>query len=107
MLFASGKFPKRLNSFVKTRTPSTIRIPPMTGLKYFRCFTIFRITPVDCEKNAPVTKNGTPKPKEYARSELYAAPGEVAASVSVLPSIGPTHGVHPDANAAPNTKEVR
>ena len=34
-------------------------------------------------------------------------PGEVAASVSVVPSIGPTHGVQPEAKAAPNTNDVR
>ena len=96
-----------LNWLVSTRIPNTIRIEPIMGLKYFRCLTIFLINLVDREKNAPVIKNGTPSPSEYAIRELYAAPGEVAASVSVVPSIGPTHGVHPDANAAPNTNDVR
>jgi len=36
-----------------------------------------------------------------------AAPGEVAARVRVVPRIGPTHGVQPEANAAPKTNEVR
>ena len=61
---------------------------------------------VDFVKNAPVIRNGTPNPKEYASNELYAAPGEVAASVNILPKIGPTHGVQAPANAAPKTNEV-
>jgi hypothetical protein len=79
---------------------------PITGLKYFRYFTIFWIIPVACEKKAPVIKKGIPSPMAYASSELYAAPGAVAAKVNVLPKIGPTQGVHPAANAAPKTKDV-
>ena len=86
--------------------PTIINILPITKLKYFKCFTIFLIIPVAWEKNAPVIKNGTPKPREYANNELYAAPGCVAANAKVLPNIGPTHGVHPAANAAPNTNDV-
>src|SRR5213594_5213467 len=68
--FASGKLPIMFSWLVSTRMPSTIRIDPITGLKYFRCLTIFRIIMVDWEKNAPVIRNGTPSPSEYARSEL-------------------------------------
>ena len=79
---------------------------PIAGLKYFKCFTIFLITLVACEKKRLVTKNGIPRPSEYASSELYAAPGAVAANVRSIPSIGPTHGVQPAANATPNTNDV-
>lgn len=58
-------------------------------LKYFRCLTILPITPVAWEKKAPVIKNGIPSPIENANSELYAAPGAVAARVKILPRIGP------------------
>ena len=61
---------------------------------------------VACEKNKLVTKNGIPSPREYANSELYAAPGAVAAKVRVLPKIGPTHGVQPAAKAHPKTNDV-
>ena len=78
----------------------------MAGLKYLRCFTILPINPVALVKKAPVIRNGMPNPNEYASSELYAAPGAVAASVNILPKIGPTQGVHPAANAAPKTNDV-
>ena len=84
-----------------------MRILPITILKYFKCFVIFLIIPIAFEKNAPVIKNGMPKPNEYAKSRLYAVPGFVAAKVKVLPKMGPTHGVQPAANAIPNTKDVR
>src|SRR4029078_13718590 len=103
---ARGKFPRRLKLFVNTNIPRIISMPPIARLKYFRCFTILLIIPVACEKNAPVMRNGTPNPNEYASNELYAAPGAVAASVRVLPSIGPTQGVQPAAKAAPNTNDV-
>lgn len=83
-----------------------ISIAPIAGLKYFRCFTILLIIPVDFVKKAPVIRNGTPNPNEYASSELYAAPGAVAANVNILPKIGPTQGVQHPANAAPNTNDV-
>ena len=83
-----------------------INIAPIAKLKYFRCFTILLISPVAREKNAPVIRNGTPNPNEYANNELQAGAGWLAARAKVLPKIGPTHGVHPAANAAPNTKDV-
>jgi hypothetical protein len=103
---ARGKLPRTLRLLVNTNIPSIMSMIPIAGLKYFKCFTIFLIIVVACEKNILVTKNGIPRPKEYANNELYAAPGAVAANVSVLPRIGPTHGVHPAANAHPNTNEV-
>ncbi len=83
-----------------------INIDPTTRLKYFKCLVIFLIIPTACEKNAPVIRKGIPKPSEYAKSRLYAVPGFVAANVKVLPRIGPTQGVHPAANAIPNTNDV-
>src|SRR6058998_1451991 len=68
--FASGKLPIMLSWLVSTSMPNMIRIAPIIGLKYFRCLTIFLITLVDCEKKAPVIRNGTPSPSEYASSEL-------------------------------------
>ena len=55
--------------------------------------------------NIPIIMNGIPIPAEYASSRLNASPGVVAASVSIEPKIGPTHGVHPAAKARPNTNE--
>ena len=49
--------------------------------------------------------NGTPIPTEYANRRLNASPGVVAASVSIEPKIGPTHGVHPAANARPKIND--
>ena len=62
--------------------------------------------PVAREKNAPVIRKGIPNPSEYASNRLYAVPGFVAAKVKVLPNMGPTQGVHPAANATPNTNDV-
>ncbi len=36
---------------------------------------------------------------------MKATDGVVAARVRIVPKIGPTHGVHPAANANPNTKD--
>lgn len=83
-----------------------INIAPIAGLKYLRCFTILLINPVALVKKAPVIRNGMPNPNEYASSELYAAPGAVAANVNMLPKIGPTQGVQHPANATPKTNEV-
>ena len=55
--------------------------------------------------NIPITMNGIPIPIEYARSRLNAAPGVIEAKVSIEPRIGPTHGVHPAANARPKIKD--
>ena len=61
---------------------------------------------VDLEKNTPIKINGMPNPTEYANSKLNEIDGVVAASVSIVPNIGPTHGVHPIANAKPNTNDI-
>ena len=61
---------------------------------------------VDFEKNIPIKINGIPKPMEYANSKLNDTDGMVAANVSIVPNIGPTHGVHPIANAKPNTNDI-
>ena len=53
----------------------------------------------------PIMINGIPNPNEYARSKLNEIDGVVAAKVRIVPRIGPTHGVHPAANANPNTKD--
>ena len=55
--------------------------------------------------NMPMIMNGTPIPTEYANRRLNASPGVVAASVSIEPKIGPTHGVHPAANARPKIND--
>ena len=55
--------------------------------------------------NIPIITNGIPIPAEYASSRLNASPGVVAASVSIEPKIGPTHGVQPAANARPKTND--
>ncbi len=58
------------------------------------------------EKKIPISTNGIPRPNEYASSKLNEIEGVVAAKVSIVPSIGPTQGVHPTANANPNTKDI-
>ena len=58
------------------------------------------------EKKIPIKMNGIPNPNEYAKSKLNEIDGVVAAKVRIVPSIGPTHGVHPAANAKPNTKYI-
>ena len=57
------------------------------------------------EKNTPINTNGIPSPSEYANRRLNATDGVVAASVRIVPKIGPTHGVHPAAKAKPKTKD--
>ena len=61
---------------------------------------------VDLEKNIPIKINGIPKPMEYDNSKLNEIDGVVAANVSIVPNMGPTHGVHPIANAKPNTNDI-
>ena len=61
---------------------------------------------VDLEKNTPIRINGIPKPVEYANSKVNDIDGVVAAKVSFVPNMGPTHGVHPIANAKPNTNDM-
>lgn len=58
------------------------------------------------EKKIPINTNGIPRPNEYASNKLNEIEGVVAAKVSIVPSIGPTQGVHPTANANPNTKDI-
>ena len=58
------------------------------------------------ENNIAIKINGIPKPIEYANSKLNEIDGVVAANVSIVPNIGPTHGVHPTANAKPNTNDI-
>jgi len=65
-----------------------------------------RIILVALEKKTPIRTKGIPNPNEYASSKLNEIEGVVAANVSIVPSIGPTHGVHPAANANPNTKDI-
>ena len=55
--------------------------------------------------NPPIIRNGMLNPKEYARSRLNETLGTVAASVSIAPKIGPTHGVHAPANASPKRND--
>ena len=55
--------------------------------------------------NTPIIMNGIPIPTEYDNSRLNASPGVVAASVSIEPKIGPTHGVQPAANARPKIND--
>ena len=50
--------------------------------------------------------NGTPNPSEYAKSRLNATDGVVAARVRIVPNTGPTHGVHPAANANPKRNDI-
>ena len=61
---------------------------------------------VDFEKNNDIRINGIPKPIEYANNKLNEIDGVVEASVSIVPNMGPTQGVHPIANAKPNTNDI-
>ena len=57
------------------------------------------------EKKTPIRTKGIPSPNEYANRRLNAIDGVVAASVSIVPRIGPTQGVHAAAKAKPKTKD--
>jgi len=57
------------------------------------------------EKKTPIRTKGIPRPSEYANRRLNAIDGVVAARVSMVPRIGPTHGVHAAAKARPKTKD--
>ena len=61
---------------------------------------------VALEKNIPIKINGIPNPSEYASNKLNEIEGVVAAKVRIVPSMGPTQGVHPTANANPNTNDI-
>ncbi len=65
-----------------------------------------RMILVALEKNTPISTNGIPSPNEYASKRLKETDGVVAAKVSMVPNIGPTHGVHPTANASPKTNDI-
>ena len=56
--------------------------------------------------NMPIIMNGMPIPAEYANRRLNASPGVVAASVSIEPKIGPTHGVQPREKAPPTRMDL-
>ena len=58
------------------------------------------------EKKIPIKMNGIPNPNEYANIKLNEIDGVVAAKVRIVPSMGPTQGVHPAANAKPNTNDI-
>ena len=55
----------------------------------------------------PTRRNGIPKPKVYAKRRRNALDDDVVASAKIAPRAADTHGVHPTANAAPNTNEVK
>ena len=55
--------------------------------------------------NIPIIMNGIPIPIEYESRRLKAIPGVIVANVRIAPRIGPTHGVHPAANARPKINE--
>ena len=55
----------------------------------------------------PTKRKGRLNPNEYAKRRKKAVVGCVIARVKTAPRIAPTQGLHPTANAAPKTKEVR
>jgi hypothetical protein len=61
---------------------------------------------VALEKKIPIKMNGIPSPNEYANNKLNEIDGVVAAKVRIVPNMGPTQGVHPTANAKPNTNDM-
>ncbi len=85
--------------------PRTMINEPRISEQYFRCLFIARTILVALEKNTPNKIKGIPSPKEQASKRLNDIAGVVAANVRIVPSIGPTHGVQPAANANPNRKE--
>ena len=78
---------------------------PNISVVYFRYLLIRATNFVDCVIKPPIMRNGMPNPNEYARRRLNATLGVVAASVSIVPKIGPTHGVHPPAKARPKIND--
>src|SRR3989338_1560353 len=86
----------------KTRnTPPTIEMM----LRYLLNFVRY----ADAEPMlAAIIKNGTANPRENTarRKDPWPIVAVEAASVSIDPRIGPTHGVQPKANAAPKIREL-
>ena len=89
--------------------PKNIRnAPPIIeiGFKYLVIFSM----PRDARSiPSAISKNGIASPKENTESK-NAPPTTVAdeaAKVRIVPKTGPTQGVHPKANVAPNINELR
>ena len=62
--------------------------------------------PLTGRARGPTTRNGKPRPSEYAASSVAARPARgpaFAAMPRIEPRIGPRHGDHPNPNATPAT----
>jgi len=79
---------------------------PTTIVKYFRKVADLLISFSACVVNKPTSKNGIPNPSAYDINKTNPKLGFVTAKANTLPRIALTQGVHPTANAAPNTNDV-
>lgn len=86
--------------------PSINNNIPTTILKYFKTLPDLLTRDIASSVKNPTNKNGMPRPIAYDNNNMNADPGCETARANTLPSIAPTHGLHPTANAAPNTNDV-
>ena len=76
-------------------------------LKYLKNTPDFLIKSKALSINNPKSRNGNPKPNEYANNKRKDNAGCAIARAKTPPKITPTQGVHPTAKAAPKINEVR
>ena len=100
------KFATKFNVWVNTKTPKIINKIPTIILKYLINGPSFFINDIACVENSPTNKNGSPNPSEYVNNKIKLKPGLDIANAKTDPNTAPTQGVHPTANAAPNTNDV-
>ncbi len=83
-----------------------IRTIPNAILIYCNSWEYFVISGAARDAKSPTIRNGRPRPNEYARSNVKARSGFVAARPRIAPRAAPTQGVHPAAKATPKRKDV-
>src|SRR3990172_7192921 len=87
--------------------PTAIRKIPLTTVTAGMSGPMNRIRVRNVFSPSAVTSRGNPSPSEYAASNWMPCPTDcvVLAYRRIDPRIGPTHGVHPAANATPTREE--
>ena len=87
-----------------SRPSRTSRAPPMMLMT--RMWRLSQATePVTQPRPRATSRNGMPRPRQYATAEQRTARGVAASNASVFTamSVGPRHGVHPSANTMPSS----
>lgn len=95
--------------FVKTKTPSIIKIIPPIMLNVLINLGWAAKKAADLLVKRPTTKNGSIKPTEYAKSRLTPEVRDavVPARTKIAAKTGPTQGVQPMAKADPTSTDER